>query len=72
MNIHEKTSVDYILTNLKDMSLREYLEQPTLREFVNLAKQGNEIAAAKVYTEVVGSNLEEAHLATAIAQAFFE
>ena len=71
MKIIEQTAVNFIVNNLKGMSASHYFEQEKFQSFIESVKQGNEITAAERYQQVTSANIDEAHIAAAIAHQLF-
>jgi hypothetical protein len=70
VRISEGVATEFVLRNLADQSLADYLSAEPLQPFVDLVRTGKEIAAAQQYQQVTGADLPEAHLAVQIARRY--
>ncbi len=70
MKISEKHAVDFVVNNLNQCAT-EHFQQDTMKEFLDLVKQGKEIAAAEAYQKTTNSSMSECRFAVAIAQELF-
>jgi hypothetical protein len=70
VQIDEKVAADFVLRNLGQRSLTEYLGQPELAEVVRLVRAGQDIAAAQQYQLATGARLPECHFAVQVVQRF--
>lgn len=62
MRVKESTVKEFINRNVDE----KLFTDDKFKQFVALAQQGKEIAAAKEYCDMFGASLEEAHLAVSL------
>lgn len=67
--IHEDVAVRFIVENLSNQSLVNFLGGERLRSFRDLVADGKTIAAAEEYQSITGAGLPECHLAVELEVA---
>lgn len=70
MQINEGVATEFVVTQLAERSLSDFLGQDVLHEFGQLVRDGKDIAATQRYQQVTGASIQQAHFAVGVARRF--